>query len=94
MRCFIERVLIFTKLHCTSPHRARISIPIFRHNAVSSNGGFGILPNPVDFLTTPAPSVLILRAHHAKVVVHGAVESDNLESPTPNIAETFIDMEG
>lgn len=33
---------------------------VLRINAVSSQGGFGILPNHVDFLTTLAPSVLVL----------------------------------
>jgi F-type H+-transporting ATPase subunit epsilon len=42
------------------PSRALFRGPVSRINAVSSNGGFGILPNHVDFLTTLVPSVLVL----------------------------------
>ena len=43
-----------------TPSRVIFNDSILRLNAVSTNGGFGILPNHVDFVTTLVPSVLVL----------------------------------
>lgn len=43
-----------------TPSRVIFNGSILRINAVSTQGGFGILPNHVDFVTTLAPSVLVL----------------------------------
>ena len=95
-----------------TPSQTLFNGPIVRINAVSSNGGFGILPNHVDFVTTLVPSVLVLtlhdsserffgidegllvkQRHHVKMVVRRAVESNDLESLTSTVADSFIDME-
>ena len=95
-----------------TPSRALFNGPVLRLNAVSSNGGFGILPNHVDFVTTLVPSVLVLtlndsterffgidegllikQGHNVKMVVRRAVESDDLDSLTSTVADSFIDME-
>ena len=95
-----------------TPSRAIFNGSILRINAVSSNGGFGILPNHVDFVTTLVPSVLVLtlsdsterffgidegllikQGHNVKMVVRRAVESDDLDSLTTTVADSFIDME-
>jgi len=42
------------------PGLALFDGPAVRLNAVAANGGFGILPNHVDFVTALVPSVLLI----------------------------------
>lgn len=48
------------QVHLRLPARTLFEGPATRLNAVAVDGGFGILPNHVDFVTVLVPSILLL----------------------------------
>lgn len=56
------------------PHAVLFDGAATRLNAVAGNGGFGILPNHVDFVTALVPSVLLLMTPDGSEVVFGIDE--------------------
>ncbi|NND91881.1 MAG: ATPase [Granulosicoccus sp.] len=56
------------------PSRTLFHGPVTRLNAVSPRGGFGILPNHVDFVTAIVPCVLELTLEDARQCLFGIDE--------------------